>query len=94
MRFHRDYIRVSHSGVGWGGAWGVSPQSYDFFRKPLPSKSIPPSCPPPLKNEDPSTEKLPPPLKSEAHFQEMIPKKTPEKLETVINTCVSIIKQH
>ena len=26
-------------------------------------------------------------------FQEMIPRKTPEKSETLINTCVSIIKQ-
>ena len=35
-----------------------------------------------------------PPLKSEVTFQEMIPrKKKPQKLETVINTCVSIIKQ-
>ena len=33
-------------------------------------------------------------LKSEALFQEMIPRKKPEKLETVINTCVSIINHH
>ena len=35
-----------------------------------------------------------PPLKSEAPFQEMIPRKNHEKLETVINICISIIKQH
>ena len=35
-----------------------------------------------------------PPLKSEAPFKEMIPRKNPEKSETVINTWVSGIKQH
>ena len=34
------------------------------------------------------------PLQSKTPFQEMIPKKNSEKLETVINTCVSLIKQH
>ena len=33
-------------------------------------------------------------MKSQTPFQETIPRKKPEKLETVINTCVSIIKQH
>ena len=42
----------------------------------------------------PASEKHPPLLKSEALFQEMIPRKKPEKLETVINTCVSIINHH
>ena len=32
-------------------------------------------------------------LKSEGHFQEMIPRKTTQKFKTVINTCVSPIKQ-
>ena len=36
----------------------------------------------------------PTPLKREAPFQEMIPKKKLEKLETVMNNCASIIKQH
>ena len=36
-----------------------------------------------------------PPVKSEAPFQEIIlEKKNPQKSETVINTCVSLIKQH
>ena len=30
----------------------------------------------------------------ETPFQEMIPRKNPEKSETVINTCVSPIEQH
>ena len=49
-----------------------------------------------LKNEAPELENNPPPppLKSESRFQEMIPRKQPEKLETVINTCISLIKQH
>ena len=56
-------------------------------------------CPPPLtlKNEPPPPPTTPiwetnPPLKSEAPFQEMIPRKKPQ--QTVINTCVSIMKQH
>ena len=61
-----------------------------------PLKLRPPhEAPLPLKNEDPPSEKQTlPPLKSEAPFLEMIPRKNPKKLETVINTCVSIIKQH
>ena len=34
------------------------------------------------------------PLKNEAPFQEMIPRKKSEKLETAINTCASHMKQH
>ena len=33
-------------------------------------------------------------MKSEAHFHEMIHRKNPWKLETVIKTCFSVIKQH
>ena len=44
--------------------------------------------PPPHVKNNPS------PLKSEAPSQEMIPRKDSEKQETVINTCLSIIKQH
>ena len=33
-------------------------------------------------------------LESEAPIQEMIPRKRLEKMETVINTCLSLIKQH
>ena len=43
-----------------------------------------------MKNQPPS---LPPHLKSEATFQGMIPRKKIRKLDIVINTCVSIIKQ-
>ena len=49
---------------------------------------------PPLKNEAPQLKNTPPSLKSEAPFQEVIPRKNPKKLETVINTCVSFIKLH
>ena len=44
-----------------------------------------------------STPPLPPGIKTDAlqaSFKEMIPRKGPEKLECVINTCVLIIKQH
>ena len=58
------------------------PPSISYFFKKLP-----PGATPPLKNEAP-------PLKGEAPFQVMIPRKNPEKLESVINTCISIIKQH
>ena len=45
--------------------------------------------------KDPSHLKMKPPsLKSKAPFQEMIPGKRTKKLETVINTCVSLRKQH
>ena len=33
-------------------------------------------------------------MKSKASFQEIIPRKKKPKSETVINTCVSLIKQH
>ena len=36
--------------------------------------------------------KPPPPLKIKAFFQEMIPRRKPKKLRTVINTCVSLIR--
>ena len=57
---------------------------------------MPPMGHPPLKNEAPPNWKTtpPPPLKSEAPFQEMTPRKKTEKSKTVINICVSIIKQH
>ena len=34
-----------------------------------------------------------PPLKSKTPFQEMIPRKKQKKSGTVINTCISLIKQ-
>ena len=35
-----------------------------------------------------------PPLKSKFPFQQMIPRNKPTKSETIVNTCVSLIKQH
>ena len=61
-------------------------ESHDFFENPT-SKLMPPMGYPPLKNEAC-------PLKNKAPFQKIIPrKKTPQKSETVINNCVSLIKQ-
>ena len=51
--------------------------------------NLPHEAPPPF----PHLRNKSPPLKSEVPFQEMIPRKNPKKLETVINPCVSIIKQ-
>ena len=86
--------RVSQSGAGkggGGGAWGCPP-SHDLFFEPLP--------PPPFMKADapphgvlPSHLKMKPPLKNEASFQKMIPRKQSQKSKTVINTCVSFIKQ-
>ena len=50
--------------------------------------------PPNIKMKPSPSEKEPPPLKSEAPFQEIIPRKNLEKSDAVINTCVSVIKQH
>ena len=69
-----------------GGAWrGRSPHSVIFFEPPIPPPhGVAPSS---LKNESL-------PLKSKVPFQEMIPRKKPKKSEIVINTCISLIKQH
>ena len=67
---------------------GRSPPIPWFFSKSLPKKLIPSmGRPSPTLNEAP-------PLKNKAHFQKMIPGKKTQKSETVINTCVSLIKQH
>ena len=53
-----------------------------------PSKLMPPppiGDPTPLKNETPM-------LKSKTSFEKMIPRKKTKKSETIINTCVSLIK--
>ena len=84
-------IRVSHSvGVGGGGGLrGTPPPSWFFFEKPPIKTNSPRRGTSPLKNEVPHLN-LPPPyththtLKREASFQKIIPKKTPEKSETVI----------
>ena len=79
--------------VGLGGK-GVGPHFHPaifFETTPPPHQN---RCPP-LKNEAIHICKTTTvPLKSEVSFQKMIPKKTSEKSETLINTCVSIIKQH
>ena len=59
----------------------------------LPRGAPPPRPPSPNLKMKPPQLKNNPPLKSEASFQEIIPRKNPETSETVINTCVSIIKQ-
>ena len=64
-----------------------------FFNLPPIKTNTPPWGTHPLKNEAlPSEKQHPPPLKSEGPFQEMIPRKNPERSDSVINTCVSIIK--
>ena len=75
--------RVFHSEGRHGGH---PPHPMTFFENP-PSKLLP------LMGHLPHLKVKPPPLKSKAPFQEMIPRKKPKNLETVINTCVSIIKQ-
>ena len=77
---------------------GTPPHRMVFFlTAPPPHQN---QCPPPcgtphLKKKPPCHLKnKPPPLKSEASFQEMIPREILEKSEIVINTCVSVIKQH
>ena len=65
------------------GAWGYPPLI--FFEKPRTKVHQSQCSPPPPPS--------PPSLKRKAPFQENIPTKKPKKLETVINTCVSLIKQ-
>ena len=75
------------------GAWGETPLSYNFFQTPL-LKLIHPMGVPQVKLKPPIWKTPSPQLKSESSFPEMIPRKNPKKSDTVINTCVSIIKQH
>ena len=80
-----------------GGHGGVPPPILQFFLKtPSIKTDAPPwSTPTPLKNKAPHLKNNPsPPLKSETPFQEMIPRKKTQKNQKLINTCVSIIKQH
>ena len=77
----------------WWWWWRVPPHATFFFEPPSHQNQYPPWGTHPLKNEAlPSEKQHPPPLKSEAPFQEMIPRKNPEKSDSVISTCVSIIK--
>ena len=76
---------------GGGGGGAPFPSCNSFWNHPPPHQN---RCPP-LKNETiPVCKKTTVPLKSKVSFQKMIPKKPPQKSETLINTCVSIIKQH
>ena len=52
-----------------------------------------PPAPPSKPMKSPQLKNKPPALKSEVPFQEIIPTKNPYKSETVIKTCVLIIKQ-
>ena len=73
-----------------GSMGGCPPPSHDFFFKIHPSKLMPPPSMghPPLKNEAPHWKVKHPSRKL------IIEKKTQKKLETVIITCVSLMKQH
>ena len=88
--------RVSHS----GGVWGApSPPSYDYFNPPSKPMAPPAMGHPHVKMKPPPP---PPPLsEKQSTLTRWTPlpgndcqKKNPEKLETIINTCASIIKQH
>ena len=94
--------RVSHSGRhgdgGWGVGWeGVHSYPMIFFETPPP----PPSKPmapygvlSPLKNEaSPIWKSNSPQWKVKPPSRKWFLEKNPEKSETVINTCVLIIKQ-
>ena len=85
-------FRVSPSG-------GLAPPSYDFFSKSphqnqCPSWGTPP--PPAHKNEAPNWKTPPPPphWKVKPPSKKWFLEKNQKKSETVINICVSIIKQH
>ena len=84
------FFRVSHSG-------GVAPPSYDFFSK-SPHQNQCPSwgTPPPLHVKmKPQLKINPPPYwKVKPPSRKWFLEKKPKKSETVINICVSIIKQH
>ena len=68
-------------GEGMVGGGGV-PSCHGFFENLLNQNQYHPHSPHTTS------------LKSKAPFQEMIPRKNQTKLETVINTCDSLIKQH
>ena len=72
--------------VSHGGGHGSAPPSHEFFRTPPLSKLMSPH------GATLHLKMKPPPLKSKTPFQDMIIRK--KLLETVINTCVSLIKQH
>ena len=65
--------------------WGEHPPHLLIFFNPLTKADDPHGVPPHLK--------MKPPWKSKAPFHEIIPRKKPKKWKTVINTCVSLIKQ-
>ena len=74
---------------------GGRPPPSHIFWNPLLIKTDAPHGVPPLKNEASQLKNNRSPLKNEVPFQETIPwKKKSKKSETVINTCVSLIKQH
>ena len=89
--------RVSHS--GGGGGMAGAPTSHDFFQSHPIKADTPHPTPPPIGGY--SSLKITPftlPLKNKAPFKRMIPRKKTQKSETVINTCVNtcvpLIKQH
>ena len=70
---------IYQTGFSIGEAWRYT-QFHDFFKLPPPiNADAPMRCSPP---------------KNEAPFMKIIPRKKPKKSETVINTCVSLIKRY
>ena len=68
------------------------PPFYNFF---IVNPSTKPPPPLHLTMKPPSTRKTNPPFEKRSSLQgNNSQKKNPEKLESAINTCVSIIKQH
>ena len=90
IRFHQEYIRVSHSagegGGGWGAWMGFALHSMIFFR----ATSHQNHCP--LWGNH--TWKWPLHLSVKHPSKKWFLEKKPEKSATVINNCVSIMKQH
>ena len=78
-----------------GGTPPPPPILWVFLKISMKTDAPPPPMEhPPLKNEAPQTEKQSPTLKSETSSRKWFLGKNLEKSETVIDTCVSIIKQH
>ena len=77
---------------------GGCPSHPAIFLKNPPIKSDAPNdAPPPfppLKKEGPPSEKQPPHWKVKLPSRKWFLEKKPPKLETVINSCISVIKQH
>ena len=87
--FWRNRIR---KGKVKGECMGSASPSCDFFQTLPPSKPMPPYALH-LKMKPHLHLKNNSPLESEVVSRKWFPEKNPEKWETIINTCASIIKQ-